>query len=58
MTSAIPPPPNDEVRRLEEEERRIDAAIAEHERIRALQEERVAVRAKLQQARERMKGDP
>ncbi|KAF8861213.1 hypothetical protein BDZ45DRAFT_281859 [Acephala macrosclerotiorum] len=37
---------DDELKRLEEEERRIDAAIAESERIRALKEERTALQAR------------
>ncbi|KAH6703178.1 Glucanosyltransferase-domain-containing protein [Leptodontidium sp. MPI-SDFR-AT-0119] len=36
----------DEMRRLDEEERRLDAKIAESERIRALKEEKAAVQAK------------
>ncbi|CZR56771.1 uncharacterized protein PAC_06660 [Phialocephala subalpina] len=37
---------DDELKRLEEEERRVDAAIAESERIRALKEEKTALQAR------------
>jgi hypothetical protein len=50
------PESDPELARLEEEERRIDAAIAESERIRALKLEKAALQAKIMERRQQTGG--